>query len=862
MYSQTSDTDEFIISQADLEQLGFEFVSESLRRPDGSKLVSYGPPPNQLGREINLKIANNVNAADTTNADELSLGGKQGLNLTGKGVEVAVWDEGRVRQSHQELRGRVKRGDNSRELSDHATHVAGTIGARGVNPKSLGMAPQVIIRSYDFNNDIPEIESAIGSVKLSNHSYGYIGGWESRIDWGIGAIDTWYEERDVYYRESPAFGKYSSRAAALDQIMHNRPYFLSIWSAGNDRQNRFTNINNSNSYITYLNTGVDGPGWYEVNNAGPTKAPPPDGNGGAGYDSLNIGDKVAKNNLVIGAINDIVADPYSKTNVQMTSFSNWGPTDDGRIKPDLVANGVSLYSSTANSDRSYANFSGTSMATPNVTGSIALLYEQYQNLRGRTPLSATTKALVIHTAFDAGKTGPDYSYGWGVLDIAAATQLLTEVDSNSISGDLHEDNYRGSQITYQVSTEGNEPLKATLVWTDPPGKASPYQRLDDPKPVLVNDLNLSIIGPTGDVYYPWTLEPQNPKLQAKRNQPNHLDNIEQVLIDRPLPGDYQVLVNHSGKSFRQNFSLVISGTAESFSTPVSPLLEGVDRRAILPLELTEPVPPGTKIKFKYRTVNKTAKAGQDYRSKLGEIVLRPGQQVKNISIGIINDRFGETDEAFRVRLRQISGPKVNYNFTEWVTISDTWRGEEDIILPQTVENAELLGRKHLTVTGNKNDNLIQGNRGNNLLQGNPGNDLLLGYQGRDTLEGGRHNDTLTGGVGNDRFTYATSSSYRRYDFGKDTITDFGDRDRLVLSKTTFTKLTSDIGNRLNESSDLAVVARQSKVDTENSPLVFSSSNSTLYYNENGSKPGFGRGGPFVVLAGVNDLQTNDFALIT
>jgi subtilisin family serine protease len=157
-----------------------------------------------------------------------------------------------------------------------------------------------------------------------------------------------------------------------------------------------------------------------------------------GYDSLPP-TQVAKNTLVVGAIEGITVkkETYDKSDVGMPTFSSWGPTDDGRIKPDVVAAGNNLYAPVAfvpgsippaESNESYrGNLSGTSFAAPTVTGTAVLLIEHYRNLFGTLPLSATTKGLLTHTAFDAGNVGPDYSHGWGLVDAAANFLTLLRV---------------------------------------------------------------------------------------------------------------------------------------------------------------------------------------------------------------------------------------------------------------------------------------------------------------------------------------------------------------------------------------------------------------------------------------------------
>ena len=122
------------------------------------------------------------------------------------------------------------------------------------------------------------------------------------------------------------------------------------------------------------------------------------------------------------------------------------------------------------------------------------------------PSSATMKGLAIHTAFDAGNVGPDYTYGWGVLNGAKAAQFLTNLANNEPRYFLAEDTYRGVEILKKISYSGVDPIKVTLVWTDPPPVTVPARTVDNPTSVLVNDLDLWVSGPTGIVYLPWTLE--------------------------------------------------------------------------------------------------------------------------------------------------------------------------------------------------------------------------------------------------------------------------------------------------------------------------------------------------------------------
>lgn len=314
----------------------------------------------------------NAGAAVTTGVDQLRAGGPLGLNLEGEGMVIAVWDAGRVKD-HVEFTGRILT-NQSLELSDHSTHVAGTIAATGLQPSAKGMAPKAKLSLWDFVSDDSEMASLAKadqtSLLFSNHSYGVVLGYIQDEDgW------SWTGNSSISTQEDYRFGFYTSKSRTIDQIAFNAPYYTIVWAAGNDRSD----------------TG-DG-----------SHPAPPDGNGGTGFDSIGP-EGSAKNNITVGAVLK-VPDYTGPSSVVMSAFSSWGPTDDGRIKPDLVAAGVSIFSTgvTPSGDDTYSFAQGTSMAAPNATGSLALLQELYRDLHaGNYMKAATLKALAIHTAREAG----------------------------------------------------------------------------------------------------------------------------------------------------------------------------------------------------------------------------------------------------------------------------------------------------------------------------------------------------------------------------------------------------------------------------------------------------------------------------
>ncbi|MCH7859936.1 MAG: S8 family serine peptidase, partial [Candidatus Marinimicrobia bacterium] len=499
------------------------------------------------GRPV-YTITTNLNAARTVSADRVWPGGDLGLGLSGLGITVGQWDEGPVLPTHQELAGRVTLMEDATIASNHATHVAGTILAYGIMDTARGMAREAQLQSYDWIDDSAEMATAAADgLALSNHSYSFVAGWiegfnpDEPNDW------YWFGDPGIDDMEDWKFGFYLQESADWDQITVNAPNYLIVTSAGNDRADTGPALDETH-WVWNASDSL----WVPSN-----AIRDPDGD----FDSLPGGMGAAKNVLVIGAVEDIPAGYGDPSDVVMTPFSSWGPTDDGRIKPDLVANGVALTSTLASGTAAYGSLSGTSMAAPSVTGSVALLQQHYgQTHGGDFPLAATLRALLIHTADEAGADpGPDYVFGWGLVNIATAAEVILE---DSLAGGTIRELalFDGGITTIEVTSDGVEPLKVTLAWNDPPGAVLEPQ-LNPETAMLVNDLDLRVTRESdGQVSYPWRLDVTQPQLAAEQGD-NSVDNIEQVLISLPAPGNYAVTVTHKGLLLAgiQNFSLVITG---------------------------------------------------------------------------------------------------------------------------------------------------------------------------------------------------------------------------------------------------------------------------------------------------------------
>jgi trimeric autotransporter adhesin len=467
----------------------------------------------------------NIDAAKTTGADALWSGGKLGLNLNGELMTLGVWDGSAVRTTHQEFGGRVTMVDdtrftNSNSSTEHATHVAGTMIASGVSASAQGMASKALLRASDWNSDESEM-AAFGAAGflISNHSYGFCTDPGSESSGGC----SWQNWR---------FGYYDEVAASWDEIAYEAPYYLIVKASGNDLND---NKNNARG----------------------------------GYDLLE-GSGTSKNVLVVGATEDVL-NYTSTSSVDLAFFSSTGPTDDGRIKPDIVGNGVDLRSAFSGSNSSYGTISGTSMATPNVSGSLILLQQHYNNLNDAFMKSSTLRGLVIHTAREAGSDpGPDYRFGWGLLDMEEASKVI----SNNEESTLIEEHTLNNGESFQkiIEADGLSPLVVTICWTDPKGTPlSDNSSSENSTSIrLVNDLDTRLSN-SNDTFMPWVLNPGSLSAAAQ-NGDNFRDNVEKIEIENSVSGEYVITINHKGTLFSgsQNFSIVISGIVPSSCNPETP----------------------------------------------------------------------------------------------------------------------------------------------------------------------------------------------------------------------------------------------------------------------------------------------------
>ena len=510
-------------------------------------------------------ITENANAAISTATDTVR--NTAPYNMDGSGLTIGLWDASGALTTHQEFGSRIHVRDLAFQPSDHSTHVAGTIGAAGIEPHARGMAPGVEIDSYDFEGDTDEMAQRGASIPdeqdkiyISNHSYGPGCGWRYT---NLSGNDGWHWLSTVWNGPNSVadlFGQYDLIAGQWDEIAFGAPYYLIFTSAGNHRND---NPRPQEPVYYWSDSLFD---WQHLRYS-TTTCPPGDGVVKEGYDTI-AGKAVAKNIMTVGSVSDAINRDQSRnlSNAKMSRFSSWGPADDGRIKPDIVANGENLFSTIATgisaySDESPVPFSGTSMSAPNASGSAILLVQYYNELfAGQAMRSSTLKALIIHTADDLGLPGPDYRFGWGLMNTKAAAEVIKQHHDNPMAGRMIEASLQTRNRThnYVIKTDGTSPIRATLCWTDPPASASLLH--DDLSPRLINDLDLRVMGPDGSVFHPFVLDPAEPSAPATTGD-NTLDNIEQVIVDVPSSGSYTMQVSYKGilENGEQAFSLILSG---------------------------------------------------------------------------------------------------------------------------------------------------------------------------------------------------------------------------------------------------------------------------------------------------------------
>ena len=422
---------------------------------------------------------------EVTQADILQ---ESPYGLDGDGVVVMVYDGGKAFSGHADFGGRLTERDTS-STSDHATHVSGTIGGDGSasGGQYRGMAPAVTIESYGFEQE--------GGLQ---EGFLYTDPGDLEADYGdaINNYGAVIANNSIGTNTAPNgfpcewTGNYGITSSVIDAVVRGElgGNIRIMWANGNER-------GSSNCGTSYYST-----------------APP----------------ACAKNHITVGALNS--------NDESVTYFTSWGPTDDGRIKPDISTAGCQSDGdggvTSCSSGGGYSSKCGTSMASPTACGIGALLIQDWRTMYPGEPdmMNSTLKAMLAHTAADLGNVGPDCQYGYGSIRAEAAVDHLR--GESLIEAEVA----HGGSFEFLVIVNAGDPqMQVTLAWDDAP--ATPLV-----VPSLVNDLDLVVLGPDGTRHYPWAIDPANPGDPATKTAEDHLNNIEQVTVNLPQAGVWRVQV--------------------------------------------------------------------------------------------------------------------------------------------------------------------------------------------------------------------------------------------------------------------------------------------------------------------------------
>jgi len=516
-------------------------------------------------------------------------------NLDGLGVVLAEWDGGFAFAGHQDFGGRVTQLGLA-TTRDHATHVAGTIMGDGTRSSGTyrGMAPAAELLTQLWWSSASEAaeeyaEVEVMTARIASNSWGY----------GVGDPATQSACEGM-------LGNYFSENTTLDNLVRGsggQPINI-VWSAGNER-------GTASQYC-----------------------------GSIGWTYGTIGAlATAKNIITVGSINS--------NNSTMTSSSSWGPTDDGRLKPDVVAPGCQTNSdggvTSCSAAGGYITMCGTSMAAPAVSGVVALMVQQRRLSfgYGNDVLPSTIKGILINTAADLGPTGPDYSYGHGKVDAVAACKKISIGGPSYAQGEVSTSSVNQYDLTVPSGSAG---LKVTLAWDDPGGTAIAGKDLK-------NDLDFVLVDPFGAQQNAWVLNPSSPSLAATRGL-NRRDNVETAEIANPSPGLWKArVIGYDIPVGPQKYSIVF--TPDSINTPGQQLawavFDGTDKA----------VPPGQTSTVEFWVSN----VGGQIDSARIVVTDSAGWLVSNLDTNVVLDRYDSAHIVAPIHIPAGLAAGVNENVT-------------------------------------------------------------------------------------------------------------------------------------------------------------------------------------------------------
>lgn len=569
------------------------------------------------------EYARSIIGADAANGGH----GISGRGYDGSSQIVAVADTGigggTETTAHPDINGRVTAvynwpgvtdscfqqivNDGAQDVdSGHGTHVAGSVLSNGASsPGGLGKGVAPAARLV-----FQATENWVRTSSLCKNVYGYLDGYYLT---GLPSdLRTLFQQAyDAGARVhanswgSASAGDYTANSANADDFVWTHRDMAITFSAGNegaDANNDGVVDNDSigspataKNVITIGASENDRQGHYECDTVTPLTYTSHD----TTYQSGQTCGSMGGQNLLgtprqrWGFTANPVADDATAGNAgQMAAFSSRGPTDDGRIKPDVVAPGTWILSTYSGKYREgygdptntqngayqvdgwgmpvngfYKYFGGTSMSNPIAAGGAAVVRDYYNKAKGVSASAALVKATLINSALDLldenndGANDNDFPIpnvheGWGRINLDAATDGLTRYDDNASGVST------GATRTYSVVADGSS-LKITLVWSDYASTAAAAAN-------LVNNLNLTVTAPDGTTVYRGNAFSGGWSVAG--GSADSVNNVENVYIQSAGTGTYTVQVTGANvPNGPQPFALAVrGGTLAAAATPTPP----------------------------------------------------------------------------------------------------------------------------------------------------------------------------------------------------------------------------------------------------------------------------------------------------